>query len=388
MRRTSALAPILLLSACATADLGAPDVGNDHSPRLAAIRGLVNVDGENVIVEVLAEVEPGEEAEDKARDVLARAYPEATPLDELRFSLNGLVWDVFFDADPDNDHVDASYNPDGEPAGITLDSLSGAEASWTDVDGSVFAFAATTGITDRCPSLVDECKGRQFFDGNNDVGWLSLREPGVIGVTWYGTSTDEFDMVLDNKDFDWYEGDALGIGAGQIDAETIYLHELGHALGLGHTDDTTAVMYAYYSLGTVQRTPAPDDEGGIREIYGPPTPCATNLDCDDANACNGAETCDLATGDCVAGTPVDCDDGDACTDDACNPADGSCDYTAVSCDDGDDCTTDSCVDNTCVSETIPGCLPPACGASGASCTSSGDCCSNKCKGKPGAKTCV
>jgi len=40
--------------------------------------------------------------------------------------------------------------------------------------------------------------------------------------------------------------------------------------------------------------------------------CLSNSDCDDGNACNGAETCN-ASGQCVAGTPTDCDDGVACT---------------------------------------------------------------------------
>src|SRR5437867_1480022 len=40
----------------------------------------------------------------------------------------------------------------------------------------------------------------------------------------------------------------------------------------------------------------------------PPTPqCFTDLDCQDGNACNGAEVC--VAGRCVAGTPLLCADG-------------------------------------------------------------------------------
>jgi len=43
--------------------------------------------------------------------------------------------------------------------------------------------------------------------------------------------------------------------------------------------------------------------------------------CDDGDPCNGAETCDPATG-CTAGTPLHCDDHEPCTDDTCAPPRG------------------------------------------------------------------
>ena len=81
--------------------------------------------------------------------------------------------------------------------------------------------------------------------------------------------------------------------------------------------------------------------------------CTTNGDCDDGNACNGAETCD-ANGSCQNGTPVQCGSGETC-----NPSTGECEG-------GGSCTG---------------------GQLGDFCTSDADCCSNKCKGKPGNKTC-
>lgn len=96
-------------------------------------------------------------------------------------------------------------------------------------------------------------------------------------------------------------------------------------------------------------------------------------DCDDGQACNGAEQCQSGT--CVDGTELECDDNDPCTDDSCDDAvgcenevdvdndcsdgngctendacqtDGSCAGTAMVCDDGNDCTDDSCQDGLCV----------------------------------------
>jgi len=45
--------------------------------------------------------------------------------------------------------------------------------------------------------------------------------------------------------------------------------------------------------------------------------------CGDDDVCNGAETCDPASGACRAGTPPVCDDGDPCTiDEPCDPSGG------------------------------------------------------------------
>lgn len=69
--------------------------------------------------------------------------------------------------------------------------------------------------------------------------------------------------------------------------------------------------------------------------------------CVDANACNGAETCQA--GVCTAGTPLVCNDGNICTDDSCNPATG-CVATpnTAPCSDGSACTVgDVCAAGTC-----------------------------------------
>jgi len=53
-----------------------------------------------------------------------------------------------------------------------------------------------------------------------------------------------------------------------IDLLTVALHEAGHALGLEHSKDPNAVMYAYYS--GIRRELAPDDIRRIQSLYGAP----------------------------------------------------------------------------------------------------------------------
>jgi hypothetical protein len=74
------------------------------------------------------------------------------------------------------------------------------------------------------------------------------------------------DMHLD-ADETWRVGSNL-------DLYSVVLHETGHALGLGHSDNPNSVMYPYYRQQTSLN---PDDIAGIQALYGkssdlPPAP--------------------------------------------------------------------------------------------------------------------
>jgi len=56
-------------------------------------------------------------------------------------------------------------------------------------------------------------------------------------------------------------------GPGEYDLATILTHEAGHFLGLAHSGDPNAVMYALYKAGSTTLTP--DDVAGICGIYSP-----------------------------------------------------------------------------------------------------------------------
>lgn len=51
-----------------------------------------------------------------------------------------------------------------------------------------------------------------------------------------------------------------------FDFLTVAIHEIGHTLGLDHSADANAIMFAFYS--GIKQNLAPDDINGIRSIYG------------------------------------------------------------------------------------------------------------------------
>jgi uncharacterized repeat protein (TIGR01451 family) len=80
-----------------------------------------------------------------------------------------------------------------------------------------------------------------------DTSLIGGAEQGVLGVT-LGS-----DIILING-WDWYLGSDPGqVGTGQYDLQTIATHELGHAIGLGHSADPSSVMYPYLSAGEAKR---------------------------------------------------------------------------------------------------------------------------------------
>jgi len=114
------------------------------------------------------------------------------------------------------------------------------------------------------------------LNGENEVMFASISNPGVIAVTYvwgifrgppFGRELVEWNMVFDDVDFDWSTTGDLNA----MDFENIAVHELGHAFGMGHASDSTCseeTMYPTASLGeTLKRDLNTGDIAGIDGLY-------------------------------------------------------------------------------------------------------------------------
>jgi Ca2+-binding RTX toxin-like protein len=103
--------------------------------------------------------------------------------------------------------------------GVSLVEVSGASATYADINVHLAATSEIGGVAE-----------------------------GVLGVTTFGR---EITLIAG---WDWYTGsDPAAIGAGQYDFQTVATHELGHALGLGHSADVASVMFPYLAPGAARR---------------------------------------------------------------------------------------------------------------------------------------
>ena len=191
----------------------------------------------------------------------------------------------------------------GEPdENVTLDdwetAVQHAVATWNDVPCS---FARMEYVGHR-PSMDDVASGETpvlFANASEGpgclpeglIGWTSLDGCGGVDEKVVHLNAAEFTWAVEPRPFDAYNP---GGAPAFVDVESVVTHELGHVLGLSHSDDTLATMFASYRVDGGMRTLAVDDKLGVCELYSvedSPPECTENADCP------GETSCELVSGE-------------------------------------------------------------------------------------------
>jgi hypothetical protein len=176
---------------------------------------------------------------------------------------------------PEDQPVTVVYNPDGEPDAIAGEAtMSWALDSWSYVPAQSFRFIFGGVSTARATA----CPPQDLSDGSNTVTWADSLPPGTLASTCWSTDYSKVDGrvrvteadVAFNRTIPWSLEEDTPDGA--YDFRSTLLHEIGHVLGLDHSNAPGAVMRARLSSGQQRRALTDDDLAGIRALYGDGTP--------------------------------------------------------------------------------------------------------------------
>jgi len=119
---------------------------------------------------------------------------------------------------------------------------------------------AMVSFTPTSNAAADRTLAILFASGAHSDGYPFDGPGGVLAHTFYPAPTNP-ESIAGDMHFD--DDENWKIGA-DVDVFSLALHEAGHALGLGHSDNPNAVMYPYYHMHTALQT---DDIAAIRELY-------------------------------------------------------------------------------------------------------------------------
>lgn len=159
----------------------------------------------------------------------------------------------------------------------------------------------------------------------------------VLGVTlsmFQGDRAIDGDILYNGIDHTWTTAPSA---PGEVDAQSIVTHEVGHQLGLAHSPEQEATMFFAYRGGIGGRTLHPDDISGICALY----PSGSDVECVFHSDCAGGEICDV--GSCVPAPPP----GSGGVGAACPTGDGDCasGHFCVRSPEGDRFCTRNCEDD-------------------------------------------
>jgi hypothetical protein len=143
------------------------------------------------------------------------------------------------------------------PGNAELQAMRNAFATWAAAVPVTFTEVAAT----QNPDVLIDWRPANDPDHSMVGGVLAHADfPPACGVI---TNALPKPVHFDDSEHQW----VIGAVANAFDVETVGLHELGHILGLQHSDVPGSVMFPSVAANFTKRTLTADDLGGIRELY-------------------------------------------------------------------------------------------------------------------------
>ncbi|GIX48928.1 MAG: hypothetical protein KatS3mg131_3139 [Candidatus Tectimicrobiota bacterium] len=137
------------------------------------------------------------------------------------------------------------------PEDVVKDTLRAALDVWAAVANLTFIETATAGL----PQAID-------------FSFTTLSPGDILAFAFppppWNSETHAGDVVFDDAEL-WEVGN--GLGGAAYDLLWVAVHEVGHALGLGHSDVFGSVMYPFVSADTAFTGLHADDIAGILALY-------------------------------------------------------------------------------------------------------------------------
>jgi hypothetical protein len=189
------------------------------------------------------------------------------------FTTNGYKWE----------RTDLTYGFDNWTPDLSVSQQKAAVGSalntWAEVTPLTFTEVATCGLSFNHPSCTTPDIRIRFGTGDHGTGSTDPNFDGAGGVVAhaYGPVPDDWGYTA-GGDLHLDDAETWKVNGASVDLETVVLHESGHALGLGHTNQSCAgaagsnrpIMCSV--LTGTQRVISADDRNGVQALYGAAPP--------------------------------------------------------------------------------------------------------------------